>query len=125
MSAAGTSEPQASGERRGGERHGGACGAGGASGGGARLCRREARPLATSAAPCLDPNFFLFFVLCIQFFFKKILAEFFYLDVHFLFLPFDKFLSVKIFLVIFFISPNCFFKFFLPTKFSIKKLFDS
>jgi len=46
--------------------------------------------------------FFSFFF--IQIFFKKISAEFFYLDVHFLFLPFDKFLSVKNFLVKFFLA---------------------
>ena len=40
------------------------------------------------------------------------LAEFFYLNVHFLFLPFDKFLSVKIFLVNFFYLTNLFFEIF-------------
>ena len=45
------------------------------------------------------------------------LPEFFYLDVHFLFLLFDKFLSVKFFLVNFFISPNLFLEFFSTQQF--------
>jgi len=48
------------------------------------------------------PPLVCFFSFFHTIFFKKILAEFFYLDVHFSFLPFDKFLSVKIFLVKFF-----------------------
>ena len=68
--------------------------------------RRGRSPLAPPPRP--DPvfYFFYFFLFCSLYtksFFKR-LAEFFYLDVHFLFLPFDKFLSVKIFLVNFFLS---------------------
>ena len=63
--------------------------------GGATSRRRRWRGGCAAAAG-------LFFF--IQIFFKKILAEFFYLDVHFSFLPFDKFLSVKIFLVKCFLS---------------------
>jgi len=55
---------------------------------------------------------FVFFLFFHTIFFKKILAEFFYLDVHFSFLPFDKFFSVKIFLVIFFYLTNLFFEIF-------------
>ena len=81
-------------------RHGGAgCAAAGRAGGGGG--RR------------LDPLFFC-----------SLHANFFWMYI-FLFLPFDKFLSVKIFLVIFFTSPICFLKFFLPTKFSLEKLFVS
>ena len=50
---------------------------------------------------CLDTNFF-----------KKNISRVFYLDVHFLFLPFDKFLFVKIFLVIFFYLTNLFLEIF-------------
>ena len=61
--------------------------------------REPATPVAGRMRRRRQFVFFSFFF--IQFFLKKILAEFFYLDVHFSFLLFDKFLSVKIFLVIF------------------------
>jgi len=41
----------------------------------------------------------------------------------FCFFPFDKFVSVKIFLVIFFYLTNLFLEIFSTTKFSLEKLF--
>jgi len=73
---------------------------------------RRHEPATPVAGRMRRRRWFVFFLFFIQIFLKKILAEFFYLDVHFLFLPFDKFLSVKIFLVIFFISPILFLEIF-------------
>ena len=61
------------------------------------------------------PIFFNFFF--IQKFLEKMLPEFFNLDVHFLFLLFDKFLSVKFFLVNFFCLINLFLEIFSTQQF--------
>jgi len=58
----------------------------------------------------------------IQFFFV-LFAYKFLLDVFFLFLPFDKFLCVKIFLVKFFYLTILFLEIFSTTKISLEKLF--
>ena len=73
-----------------------------------------AKPART--APRQVPKSVLSFCLDTKNFLKNI-SRVFYLDVHFLFLLFDKFLYVKIFLVIFFISPICFLKFFSTHQF--------
>ena len=72
------------------------------SGAAAAVAGTSPRALAPGGSSELRRVFF--FCSLHTIFLKKILAEFFYLDVHFLFLSFDKFLSVKIFLVNFFLS---------------------
>ena len=96
------------------------------SGGGCGNLASGARPRRQQRAP--SSIFFIFYFFCSlhTIFFKKNISRVFYLDVHFLFLPFDKFLSVKIFLVKFFLSHQFVsWNFFLPTNFSLEKLFGS